>query len=97
MPVGSHGNLRTLVLRGLATEEVDADDDAIEAVVAACEGDARAALTTVEVAAALARAAATDPAARATGATEPTGRRTAPTAAEAAPAAARSPTESDGR
>jgi putative ATPase len=32
-------------------------------VVAACEGDARAALTTVEVAAALARAAATDPAA----------------------------------
>jgi putative ATPase len=59
----SHDNLRTLVLRGLAAEEVDADDDAIEAVVAACEGDARAALTTVEVAAALARAAATDPAA----------------------------------
>jgi putative ATPase len=59
----SHDNLRTLVLRGLATEEVDADDDAIEAVVAACEGDARAALTTVEVAAALARAAAADPAA----------------------------------
>src|SRR5580693_296554 len=56
----SHDNLRTLVLRGLTAEEVDADDDAIEAVVAACEGDARAALTTVEVAAALARAAAAE-------------------------------------
>jgi putative ATPase len=62
----SHDNLRTLVQRGLAAEEVDADDDAIEAVVAACEGDARAALTTVEVAAALARAAATDPTASVT-------------------------------
>jgi putative ATPase len=57
----SHDNLRTLVRRGLATEEAEADDDAIDAVVAACEGDARAALTTVEVAAALARASATDP------------------------------------
>ena len=30
-------------------EEAEADDDAVDAVVAACEGDARAALTTVEV------------------------------------------------
>jgi putative ATPase len=51
-------SLRTLVLRGLAEEDADAEDDAIDAVVAACEGDARAALTTVEVAVALARAAA---------------------------------------
>jgi len=51
-------NLRTLVRRGLVAEEVDAEEGAIDAVVAACEGDARAALTTVEVAAALARAAA---------------------------------------
>jgi putative ATPase len=49
-------NLRTLIRRGLAAEEADAADDAIDAVVAACEGDARAALTTVEVAVALARA-----------------------------------------
>jgi putative ATPase len=51
-------NLRTLVLRGLEAEEAAAEDDAIDAVVAACEGDARAALTTVEVAVALARASA---------------------------------------
>jgi putative ATPase len=56
----SADDLRTLVRRGLAAEEVGADDDAVDAVVAACEGDARAALTTVEVAAALARAAAED-------------------------------------
>jgi putative ATPase len=56
-------NLRTLVLRGLEAEEAAAEDDAIDAVVAACEGDARAALTTVEVAAALARAGGGDPAA----------------------------------
>ena len=49
-------NLRTLVLRGLEAEDATAEDDAIDAVVAACEGDARAALTTVEVAVALARA-----------------------------------------
>jgi putative ATPase len=49
-------NLRTLILRGLEAEEAAADDEAIDAVVAACEGDARAALTTVEVAVALARA-----------------------------------------
>jgi putative ATPase len=51
-------NLRTLILRGLDAEGAAADDDAIDAVVAACEGDARAALTTVEVAVALARASA---------------------------------------
>ena len=49
-------SLRTLVLRGLDAEDATAEDDAIDAVVAACEGDARAALTTVEVAVALARA-----------------------------------------
>jgi putative ATPase len=52
----SDESLRTLVRRGLAAEEATADDQAIDAVVAACEGDARAALTTVEVAVALARA-----------------------------------------
>ena len=51
-------NLRALVRRGLEAEEASADDDAIDAVVAACEGDARAALTTVEVAVALAPGAA---------------------------------------
>src|SRR5580704_6851448 len=54
----SPDNLRTLIRRGLAAEDASATDDAIDAVVAACEGDARAALTTVEVAAALGRAAA---------------------------------------
>jgi putative ATPase len=49
-------NLRTLIGRGLEAEDAAADEDAIDAVVAACEGDARAALTTVEVAVALARA-----------------------------------------
>jgi putative ATPase len=57
----SPDNLRTLVLRGLALEGAGAEDDAIDAVVAACEGDARAALTTVEVAVALARAGAAQP------------------------------------
>jgi putative ATPase len=56
----SPDSLRTLVRRGLDLEEADATDDAIDAVVAACEGDARAALTTVEVAVALARPAAAD-------------------------------------
>jgi putative ATPase len=59
----SPDNLRTLIGRGLALEEAGAAEDAIDAVVAACEGDARAALTTVEVAVALARAGATDPSA----------------------------------
>jgi putative ATPase len=49
-------DLRSLVRRGLTLEDADADADAVDAVVAACEGDARAALTTVEVAVALARA-----------------------------------------
>ncbi len=52
----SPDNLRTLVRRGLDLEGAQAEEEAIDAVVAACEGDARAALTTVEVAAALARA-----------------------------------------
>jgi putative ATPase len=56
----SPDNLRTLVRRGLDLEGADATDDAIDAVVAASEGDARAALTTVEVAVALARAAKPD-------------------------------------
>ena len=51
----SPDNLRTLVRRGLDLEGADAEEDAIDAVVAASEGDARAALTTVEVAVALAR------------------------------------------
>jgi putative ATPase len=59
----SPDNLRTLIRRGLDLEEAGADDAAVDAVVAACEGDARAALTTVEVAVALVRAAATDPSA----------------------------------
>jgi putative ATPase len=49
----SPDSLRTLVRRGLELEDADATDEAIDAVVAACEGDARAALTTVEVAVAL--------------------------------------------
>ena len=56
----SPDDLRTLVRRGLELEGADAEDDAIDAVVAASEGDARAALTTVEVAVALARAEAGD-------------------------------------
>jgi putative ATPase len=59
-------DLDTLIRRGLALEEADAEEDAVAAVVAACEGDARAALTTVEVAVALAKAAAPDPSARIT-------------------------------
>ena len=51
----SPDNLRTLIRRGLELEGADAEDDAVDAVVAACEGDARAALTTVETAVALAR------------------------------------------
>jgi putative ATPase len=54
-PLGAD-DLRTLVRRGLVVEGAEAEPDAIDAVVAACEGDARAALTTVEVAVALARA-----------------------------------------
>ncbi len=54
-------DLDTLIRRGLELEEAEAEDDAVAALVAACEGDARAALTTVEVAVALAKAAAPDP------------------------------------
>ncbi len=50
-------DLALLIRRGLDLEGADAEPDAVDAVVAACEGDARAALTTVEVAVALARAA----------------------------------------
>ena len=56
----SPDDLRTLIRRGLDLEGADAEDDAIDAVVAACEGDARAALTTVETAVALARSAGGD-------------------------------------
>ncbi|HXZ62896.1 MAG TPA: AAA family ATPase, partial [Acidimicrobiales bacterium] len=56
----SADDLRSLVHRGLEVEGAGAEADAVEAVVAACEGDARAALTTVEVAVALARARAGD-------------------------------------
>ncbi len=62
----SDEDLDTLVRRGLELEEADAEEDAVAALVAACEGDARAALTTVEVAVALAKAAAPDPSARVT-------------------------------
>ncbi|MGO9856012.1 MAG: replication-associated recombination protein A [Acidimicrobiales bacterium] len=50
-------DLALLIRRGLDLEGADAEPDAVDAVVAASEGDARAALTTVEVAVALARAA----------------------------------------
>jgi len=48
-------DLRTVVTRGLAAESASADDDALAAIVDTAEGDARAALTTLEVAVALAR------------------------------------------
>jgi putative ATPase len=51
----SDDDLRVVAGRGLATEEVGADDDAIAALVATADGDARALLTTLEVAASLAR------------------------------------------
>ncbi len=47
-------DMEELVRRGLAAERARAADDAIRAVVGAAEGDARAALTTLEVAVALA-------------------------------------------
>jgi putative ATPase len=59
-------DLETLIRRGLGLEDADAEVDAVAALVAACEGDARAALNTVEVAVALVRAAASDPSARVT-------------------------------
>ncbi len=47
-------DMEELVRRGLAAEHAQAADDAIRAVVGAAEGDARAALTTLEVSVALA-------------------------------------------
>jgi putative ATPase len=47
-------DLAAVVERGLAAEEAEADPEAVQAIVAAAEGDARAALTTLEVALALA-------------------------------------------
>ena len=52
----SRDDLAALVFRGLVAEEATADDDAVAALVAAAEGDARSALTTLEVAVALAAA-----------------------------------------
>jgi putative ATPase len=57
-PIGD-GDMAELVRRGLAAEHAEADDEAVGAVVGAAEGDARAALTTLEVAVALAAARAT--------------------------------------
>ncbi len=56
-------DMAALVRRGLAAEGAEAADDVVTAVVGAAEGDARAALTTLEVAAALAAARAGDGAA----------------------------------
>ncbi|HEX7169126.1 MAG TPA: replication-associated recombination protein A [Acidimicrobiales bacterium] len=50
-------DLRVLVERALAAEQATADDDAIDHLVDMAGGDARAALTTLEVAMALARTA----------------------------------------
>ena len=47
-------DMEELVRRGLAAEHAQAADDAVRAVVGAAEGDARAALTTLEVSVALA-------------------------------------------
>ena len=52
-PIGD-ADMEELVRRGLAAEHAQAADDAIRVVVGAAEGDARAALTTLEVAVALA-------------------------------------------
>ena len=54
-PIGDD-DMAALVRRGLAAEGAEAGDDALAAVVGAAEGDARAALTTLEVAVALAAA-----------------------------------------
>jgi len=47
-------DLRALVMRGLAAERACAEDDAVRALVATADGDARACLTTLEVSVALA-------------------------------------------
>ncbi len=49
-------DLRVLALRGLAEEGATASDEAIDLLIAVSDGDARALLTTLEVAAALAQA-----------------------------------------
>jgi putative ATPase len=48
-------DIRTVVRRGLAAEEADADDDAIEELLSVADGDARAALGTLEIAIAIAQ------------------------------------------
>jgi putative ATPase len=48
-------DIRTVVRRGLAEEEADADDAAIEELVSVADGDARAALGTLEIAIAIAQ------------------------------------------
>jgi putative ATPase len=52
----SEDDLRTLVTRALRHEGVDADDDAVSALVSSVEGDARATLHALDVAIALAHA-----------------------------------------
>jgi putative ATPase len=52
-PLGAD-ELREVVGRGLAAEGATAEEEAVEALVATADGDARAALTTLEVAVALA-------------------------------------------
>ncbi|MDA8313348.1 MAG: replication-associated recombination protein A [Actinomycetota bacterium] len=54
-PIGDE-DMAVLVRRGLDAEGAAADDDVVRAMVGAAEGDARSALTTVEVAVALASA-----------------------------------------
>jgi putative ATPase len=54
-PIGDD-DMAALVRRGLDVEHAEADDETVGAVVGAAEGDARAALTTLEVAVALASA-----------------------------------------
>jgi putative ATPase len=48
-------DIRAVVRRGLAAEEADADDSAIEELVTVADGDARAALGTLEIAIAIAQ------------------------------------------
>jgi putative ATPase len=52
-PLGD-ADLRTMVARGLEAEEAEADEEAVAALVATADGDARAVLNTLEVAVALA-------------------------------------------